>query len=69
MHGKQGKTVHWKLAKKYNFEFGDKWYEHDPESVLENEDYKIFWDFSIQTGNVMEARRLDLVVFYKKRRT
>ena len=41
------KIVHWKLARKCNFEAGDKWYEHEPESVLENEDYKILWDFSI----------------------
>ena len=30
-------VVHWKLARKYNFEAGDKWYEHEPESALENE--------------------------------
>ena len=44
-----GKIVHWKLARKCNFDAGDKWYEHEPESVLENEDYKTLWDFSIQT--------------------
>ena len=47
-HGNLGKIVHWKLARKCNFEAGDKWCEHEPESVLENEDYKILWDFSIQ---------------------
>ena len=51
-----GKIVHWKLAKKCNFEAADKWYEHETESVLENEDYKILWDFSIQTDHVIEAR-------------
>ena len=40
-HDNLGKIVHWKLARKCNFEDGDKWYEHEPESVLENEDYKI----------------------------
>ena len=39
-HDNLGKIVHWKLAIKCNFEAGDKWYEHEPESVLENEDYK-----------------------------
>ena len=48
-----GKIVHWKLARKCNFEAGDKWYKHEPESVLENEDYKIFSDFSIQTDRVI----------------
>ena len=50
-HENLGKTVHWKLARKCNFEAGDKWYEHESESVLENEDYKILWDFSIQTDH------------------
>ena len=64
-----GKIVHWKLARKCNFEAGDKQYNHEPESVLENEDYKILWDFSIQTDNVTEARRPDLVVVDKKERS
>ena len=38
--------VHWKLARKCNFEAIDKWYEHEPGTVLGNEDYKILWDFS-----------------------
>ena len=45
-HDNLGKIVHWKLARKCNFKTGDKWYEHEPKSVLENEDYKILWDFS-----------------------
>ena len=44
-------------------------YEHEPKSVLGSEDYKILWDFSIQTDHVIEAWRLDLVVVAKKRRT
>ena len=63
-----GKIVHWKLATKCNFEAGDKCYEHEPESVSENEDYKILWDFSIQTG-VIEARGPHLVVVDKKERS
>ena len=68
-HDNLGKIVHWKLARKCNFEAGDKWHEHEPESVLENEDYKIFWDFIIQTDHVIEARGPDLVVDDKKERS
>ena len=68
-HDNLGKILHWKLARKCNFEAGDKCYEHEPESVLENEDYKILWDFSIQTDHVMEARRPDLVGVDKKERS
>ena len=68
-HDNLGKIVHWKLPRKSYFEAGDKWYEHEPESTLENEGYKILWDFSIQTDHVIEARRPDLVVVDKKERS
>ena len=68
-HDNLGKTVHLKLARKCDFEAGDKWYEHEPESVLENEDCKILWNFSIQTDHVIEARRPNLVVVDKKERS
>ena len=68
-HNNLGKLVHWKLARKCNFEAGDKWYEHEPESVLENKDYKILGDFTIRTDCVIEAWRPDLVVVDKKERS
>ena len=64
-----GKIVRGKLARKFNFEAGDKCYEHEPESVLENEGYKIFWDLSIQTDHVIEAWRPDFIVLDKKEGT
>ena len=30
------KTIHWKLCKKLKFDHVNKWYMHDPQSVLEN---------------------------------
>ena len=56
-HDNLGIIVYWKLAKKCNFDAGDKWYEHEPESVLENEDYKNFWEFHIQADHVLKTRR------------
>ena len=68
-HDNLGKTVHWRLARTCNYKAGYKWYEHDPESILENKDYKILWDFSIQADHVIEAWRPDLVVVDKKERS
>ena len=68
-HDNLGKKVHWKLARKCSFEAVDKWYEHEPESALENEGYEVLWDISIQTDHVIEDRRPDFVVADKKRRT
>ena len=42
---------------------------HKPESVLENETHKILWDFEIQTDHLIPARRPDLVLINKKKRT
>ena len=68
-HNNLGKIVHWKLARKCNFEAGDKCYEHEPESVLEYKGYKILWDFSIHTDYVIEVQRPDLVAVDKKERS
>ena len=68
-HDILGKIVHSQLARNCNFEAGDKWYEHDSERVLEDEDYKILWDFSIQTDHFIEARRPDLAEVDKKERS
>ena len=42
---------------------------HDPESVLENERYKILWDFETQMDHLISARRPDQVIVNKKMRT
>ena len=42
---------------------------HKPESFLENETHKIIWDFEVQTDHLIPARRPDLVLIDKKRKT
>ena len=41
---------------------GEKWYEHRPKGVVENEKCKILWDMTIQRDDVIEATRPDIVV-------
>ena len=48
-HDNVGKILQWKLARKCNFEAGDKCYELEPESVLENRDYEILCYRSAET--------------------
>ena len=47
-HNSVGKVIHRELGKKLKFDHTTKWYMHKPESVRENETYKILWDFEIQ---------------------
>ena len=65
-HDKVALALHWDMCKKKGFACADKWYEHVPEGVLENNDFKILWDFTIQTDHVIQARRPDIVVLDKK---
>ena len=39
---------------------------HNPESVLENETYKLLWDFEIQTDLLISARRPDLIIIKER---
>ena len=41
---------------------------HNPESVLENETYKILWDFEILTDHLISARQPELVIINNKKR-
>ena len=38
---------------------------HNPEFILENETYELFWDFEIQTDQLISARRPDQVIVTK----
>ena len=48
------KKIHWLLWKKFHREYNDKWYEHVPNSVLENEECEILRNFPIQCDKVIE---------------
>ena len=37
--------VHGQLCDKGGFERADKWYEQQTEAVIENENFKLLWDF------------------------
>ena len=40
-----------------------------PIPVQENNTYKLLWDFNIQTDHLIPARRPDLIIINKKKRT
>ena len=41
------KLVHWKLCEKHNLEGKEKWYEHCPDRVVEDDDIELIWDIHI----------------------
>ena len=65
-HDNVARYVHWQLCNKGNLERAEKWYEQQPEAVIENENFKLLWDFTIQCDRVIETRRSDIVLVDKK---
>ena len=44
-HDWVGKVIPWELYKKLKFDHPNKWYIHNPESVMDDETHKRLWDF------------------------
>ena len=65
-HDVVGRVIHWEVCKEYGVECSDKWYEHSPKSVEENEEVKLLWDFTIQTDREIHHRRPDIVIQKKE---
>ena len=61
--------MHWELCKEFKFDHTNKCYMQNLESVMENENHKLHCDFEIQTDHLITARRPDLVIVNKKKRT
>ena len=67
-HDWLGKLIHWEMCKKFRFDHTKKWYMHNPSPVLENDTPKFLWDFNIQAGHLIPARRPDLIIIDKKKK-
>ena len=68
-HDNVARIVHWKLCGKYNLKRREKWYEHAPEGVVENEEVEILWDVMIQCDREIKARKPYIVVVNKNERS
>ena len=68
-HNSVGKVIYRELCKKWKFDHTNKWYMHNPESVLENDAQTPlgFWDMFV--SHLISARGLDLIIINKKVRT
>ena len=63
-----GKVIHREMCRKFQFDHTNKWYMHNTAPVLENDSYKLLWDFNIQTDHLIPARRPDLIIINKRKR-
>ena len=62
------RRVYLELYKKHGLESSDKWYEHTPAEVLENDEVELYWDLTIQTDMTVAHNRPDISLVEKATR-
>ena len=62
-----GKVIDWELCKKLKFDYTNKWYMHNPESVLKNEMHRLLWEFDTEIGHIISAKQPDWMIVKKKK--
>ena len=67
-YGWVDKVIYWELFKKFRFNHTNKWYMHNPTSVLENDIYKLLWDLDTQTDHLLSARWPNLMIINNKKK-
>ena len=68
-HNEVARLVHRNICESYNIEVRRPRWKHEPEAVTENQEVKILWDFDIRTDRHITARRPDIVVIDKSKKT
>ena len=61
-HDRVAKFIHWTLCKNFNLSHTETWYEHTPQSVIENTEVTILWDFTIYTDRKIDVNRPDIII-------
>ena len=60
-HDNVVRYTQWQLCDKCGLERASSWYEQRPEGLVESENFKILWDFTVQCDRKIEARRPHIV--------
>ena len=65
-HDKVAQILHWETCGRIGVQRSAKWYDHEPEGVVETSRHKVLWDFKVQTDKRVEHNRPDLVIYDKE---
>ena len=63
-HNNAAAYLHWSICKDYDIEITDKWYQHEPKTVMRNKDNNItiMWDMPANTDRTITVNRLDIII-------
>lgn len=65
-HNNVANYIHWKLCKHFGAKTSEKYYQHQPEKVVNVDDVTITWDLPVITDRTIPANRPDIVVHNRK---
>ena len=68
-HNKAAAHMHWKICKEFGIEVKERWYEHEPKTVIENDSVSILWEMSLHTDRTIAANRPDTELKNKRDKT
>ena len=63
----EGMVIYNEWFKKLKFDYQNKWYTYNLDSVLKNKMQNLLWDFEMQTDHLMSAGQPGIVTVNKKR--
>ena len=68
-HNTAAKIIHQQLALQHNLTTERQpYYLYIPQSIIENEEYKLYWDITIHTDKTVMHNRPDITLQYKKQK-
>jgi hypothetical protein len=68
-HDRAAKYIHWKICQHFKLPTADKWYEHQPLTVAENNKVTVLWDMPVNTDREIKANRPDIIIKNKEEKT
>ena len=67
-HDNVARYIRWQLCGKCGLERANSWHEQKLKGVLERENFKILWDFTVQCDREIEARTPGTVLIRRRER-
>lgn len=61
IHDCVAKARNWDILRQRGLQISNKWYQHQPESAVENEYFDVLWDITVQMDLEVHARRPDVI--------
>jgi len=63
------RIIHWTLSKRFILDVCGNYWNHEPQSVSQNSQVKLLWDFNIYTDHVLSALQPDILMVDKHNNT